>query len=156
MIAAAVAAGTTATFGAPLGGVLFSIEVASTYYMVSNLWKAFFCATSSILMFRYLEVYQTIELFDYTKFDAIDMDLEIFLYALLGILCGIIGALFVHVLTKIIFLRDRLKLPFITNSFYWSIFVGLVTGLISFPVEFMMITDKTVINSMFSVESITT
>jgi chloride channel 2 len=42
MLAASVAAGVTATFGAPIGGVLFSIEVTSTYYMVSNLWKAFF------------------------------------------------------------------------------------------------------------------
>ena len=66
MLAGAVAAGTTAAFGSPTGGVLFSIEVASTYYMVSNLWKAFFAATSAILMFRYLEVYSTIELFDKT------------------------------------------------------------------------------------------
>lgn len=42
MLAASVAAGVTATFGAPIGGVLFSIEVTSTYYMVNNLWKAFF------------------------------------------------------------------------------------------------------------------
>jgi chloride channel 2 len=42
MLAAAVAAGVTATFGAPIGGVLFSIEVTSTYYFVSNLWKGFF------------------------------------------------------------------------------------------------------------------
>lgn len=44
MLTAAVASGVTATFGAPIGGVLFSIEVSSTYYMVSNLWKAFFCS----------------------------------------------------------------------------------------------------------------
>lgn len=44
MLTAAVAAGVTATFGAPIGGVLFSIEVTSTYYFVSNFWKTFFCA----------------------------------------------------------------------------------------------------------------
>lgn len=66
MLAAAVAAGTTASFGAPMAGVLFSIEVASTYYMVSNLWKAFFAATCCIIMFRYIEVFATIELFDKT------------------------------------------------------------------------------------------
>ncbi len=66
MFASAVAAGTTVTFGAPIGGVLFSIEVASTYYMVSNLWRAFFCATSGILMFRILDLFKTVELFDKT------------------------------------------------------------------------------------------
>ena len=48
MLTAAVASGVTATFGAPIGGVLFSIEVSSTYYMVSNLWKAFFCSCWAI------------------------------------------------------------------------------------------------------------
>lgn len=33
MLAASVAAGVTAVFGAPIGGVLFSVEVTSTYYM---------------------------------------------------------------------------------------------------------------------------
>ena len=33
-LAAAVAAGVTAVFGAPVGGVLFSIEVTATYYLV--------------------------------------------------------------------------------------------------------------------------
>ena len=42
MLGASVAAGVTATFGAPIGGVLFSIEVTSTYFMVNNLWKSFF------------------------------------------------------------------------------------------------------------------
>lgn len=42
MLAASVSAGVTATFGAPIGGVLFSIEATATYYFVSNLWKTFF------------------------------------------------------------------------------------------------------------------
>ena len=56
MIAAAVAAGTTAAFGTPTAGVIFSIEVATTYYMISNLMKAFFAATFCLLAFRYFEV----------------------------------------------------------------------------------------------------
>jgi chloride channel 2 len=57
MMAAAVAAGITATFGAPIGGVLFSIEVSSTYYMVSNFWKAFFCTTCGVVFYRFLAVF---------------------------------------------------------------------------------------------------
>jgi len=38
MLAAAVGAGVTATFGTPIGGVLFSIEVTSSNYIVANLW----------------------------------------------------------------------------------------------------------------------
>lgn len=42
VLAAACAVGVTATFGTPIGGVLFSIEVTTTYYVTSNYWRAFF------------------------------------------------------------------------------------------------------------------
>jgi hypothetical protein len=44
MLAAAVAAGVTAVFGTPVGGVLFSVEVTSTYFLTSSYWRCFLCA----------------------------------------------------------------------------------------------------------------
>lgn len=44
MLSAACAGGLASVFGAPIGGVLFSIEVTSTYYPVTNYWTAFCCA----------------------------------------------------------------------------------------------------------------
>lgn len=46
VLAAACAVGVTATFGTPIGGVLFSIEVTTTYYITSNYWRAFFSSVS--------------------------------------------------------------------------------------------------------------
>jgi H+/Cl- antiporter ClcA len=134
MYAAAIAAGVTATFGAPIGGVLFSIEVSSTYYMVSNFWKTFFCTTCGITLFRFLANFEAVELFDMTQFDPVPINHEIILFALLGVICGLIAALFIHVLTKIIFLRVKLKLPFISDRWKWCFSVALIVGLISFPV----------------------
>jgi len=51
MLAAAVGAGVTATFGTPIGGVLFSIEVTSSYYMVANLWRTFFCSVFTMIVY---------------------------------------------------------------------------------------------------------
>ena len=36
-------------FHAPIGGVLFSIEVTATFYLVSNYWKAFVASISGML-----------------------------------------------------------------------------------------------------------
>lgn len=152
MIAAAVAAGTTAAFGAPTAGMIFSIEVATTYYMISNLWKAFFAATFCILAFRYIEVFSTIELFDKTQFEAVELDKEIIFFGILGVLCGLLGTVLINILTRVIFLRDRLKVPFITNRWLWGLFVALVTSLITFPVEFMQLPHKTIVNAMFSID----
>jgi H+/Cl- antiporter ClcA len=37
--------------GAPVGALLFSVEVTASYYLVSNLWKGFLCSIASIVTF---------------------------------------------------------------------------------------------------------
>ena len=49
---AAVAIGVVACFGAPIGGVLFSIEVTSSHYLVSNLPKSFYCSLVGFVFVR--------------------------------------------------------------------------------------------------------
>jgi chloride channel 2 len=51
-LTAAIAVGVTCTFGAPIGGVLFAIEVSSTTFTVHNLWKSFLASTISVLLFK--------------------------------------------------------------------------------------------------------
>jgi len=49
MVAASIAAGVAAAFGTPIGGVLFSIEVTSSFYMISNLWRGFFVSVVTVI-----------------------------------------------------------------------------------------------------------
>mmetsp|Transcript_1770 Transcript_1770/g.2398 ORF Transcript_1770/g.2398 Transcript_1770/m.2398 type:complete len:1120 (-) Transcript_1770:494-3853(-) len=44
--------GVASAFTAPIGGVLFSIEVTRTYYLLSNYWKAFAAAISGFMLVR--------------------------------------------------------------------------------------------------------
>ena len=58
--AASAAVGVASSFNAPVGGLLFSVEVTSTYYLISNYWKSFVAAVAGsivcnlILMTYYL------------------------------------------------------------------------------------------------------
>jgi chloride channel 2 len=54
ILSAAIAVGVTATFGAPIGGVLFSIELTSHVYNIQNLWKALYSATISVILFKFI------------------------------------------------------------------------------------------------------
>ncbi len=52
MMISALAAGVTANFGAPIGGLLFSIEVTGTNCLFGSLWKGLFCATTCAIIFE--------------------------------------------------------------------------------------------------------
>lgn len=151
MYSAAVAAGMTCTFGAPFGALLFSIEVSSTYYMVSNLFKSFFCACFALIIFRITDKISWLHMFFPTKFPmAIKIDHELFFFAFLGIITGLFAAVFVQIMTNIVFARHRLKLPVISDRVKWCLCVALLSGLMKFPVPFLMISDYKILNHMFT------
>ena len=52
LLSAACAVGVSCCFAAPIGGVLFSIEVTSTYFAVRDYWRAFFGSVMAALVFR--------------------------------------------------------------------------------------------------------
>ncbi|NXX44752.1 CLCKB protein, partial [Tricholaema leucomelas] len=59
MLVAAQAAGIASVFGAPISGVLFSVEVMSSHFAVRDYWRGFFAATCSAFMFRLLAVFNS-------------------------------------------------------------------------------------------------
>ncbi|NXE99554.1 CLCKB protein, partial [Menura novaehollandiae] len=59
MLVAAQAVGVAAVFGAPISGVLFSIEVMSPYFAVRDYWRGFFAATCCAFTFRLLAVFNS-------------------------------------------------------------------------------------------------
>ncbi|XP_020934221.1 chloride channel protein 1 isoform X2 [Sus scrofa] len=102
MLTVGCAVGVGCCFGTPLGGVLFSIEVTSTYFAVRNYWRGFFAATFSAFVFRVLAVWNkdavTITALFRTNFRMdFPFDLqELPAFAVIGICCGFLGAVFVY------------------------------------------------------------
>ncbi|TMS10306.1 Chloride channel protein 2 [Larimichthys crocea] len=99
---ASLCAALLSKFMAALFGVLFSIEVTSTFFAVRNYWRGFFAATFSAFIFRVLAVWnqeeETITALFKTRFRLdFPFDLqELPAFAILGIACGFGGALFVY------------------------------------------------------------
>lgn len=52
ILSAAAAAGVSVAFGAPIGGVLFSLEEVSYYFPLKTLWRSFFCALIASFILR--------------------------------------------------------------------------------------------------------
>lgn len=115
MLAASVGCGVAASFGCPVGGMLFSIEVTSSFYMVSNLWRGFFSSVITIITFKLFNQLGIIEPWTLVQLKPIPLDIKYLFYIILAILCGLLGSLFVTILSKIVYLRARLRLPIISK-----------------------------------------
>jgi chloride channel 2 len=168
VLAAACAVGVTATFGTPVGGVLFSIEVTTTYYVTSNYWRAFFSSVVGVVVFRQLNSLlsgNNVSLFT-TKFDVLPYkSYEMIFFLLLAALCGLLAAAFVKLyrvvvdaktalLERYVFARVGGARPF--EPFVYAAFVALTFALIEFPVgSFMRLSQREIIDDMFSEGNLT-
>ncbi|KAJ1348370.1 hypothetical protein KIN20_003659 [Parelaphostrongylus tenuis] len=113
MLAAGCAVGVACTFSTPIGGVLFSIEVTSTYFAKPTI-KLDFLKT-----LFYLE--------------------ELPIFALIGLVCGLAGALFIKChKTLVIYLnRSTLAKKFMEkNWLLYPILVSFITSSITYPEGF--------------------
>lgn len=102
MLGAAWAVGTACTFNAPIGGVLFSVEITTAYYAVRNYWRGFFAAVWGATTYRLLLVWidkaKTITaVFPTNYYFEIPYDpVELLPFALLGLVCGFGGSFYVY------------------------------------------------------------
>ncbi|CAI5713181.1 unnamed protein product [Hyaloperonospora brassicae] len=116
LLAAACAVGVSSLFSSPIGGVLFSLEVTSTYYLTSNYIKAFISAVSGALMLRLTlvlansEANLATEAVLRTQFPPSPFGMwEIPLYILLGALLGLIGTAMMWFLRKVAEYRSAFR-----------------------------------------------
>ncbi|XP_046884677.1 chloride channel protein 1 isoform X1 [Hypomesus transpacificus] len=139
------AVGVGCCFGTPLGGVLFSIEVTSTYFAVRNYWRGYFAATFSAFIFRVLSVWNTdavtITALFKTNFRMdFPFDLqELPAFAIIGISCGFLGAFFVYLNRQVVLVmrRQTALTRFLTkHRLIYPGAVTLIIATITFPPGF--------------------
>ena len=132
VLSAAAASGVAVAFGAPIGGVLFSLEEVSYYFPPKTLFRTFFCCIAAALSLKFLNPYGTgkIVLFE-VRYVADWRTFEIVVFIVLGILGGALGALFIK--ASRLWAQTFRRIPLIKQ---WPmlevVLVAVITGLISF------------------------
>ncbi|GFV84680.1 hypothetical protein TNCV_4296621 [Trichonephila clavipes] len=149
VLSAAAAAGVSTAFGAPIGGVLFSLEELSYYFPMKTLWRSFFCALVAAFVLRSIDPFGTDHVVKfYMNTTRAWVLIELLPFVLLGIMGGIIGATFIR--CNITWVRYR------TSTFLGKfpvlevMLVTLLTSLINFPNEFTRMNASDLIRTLFS------
>ncbi|EEB12858.1 Chloride channel protein ClC-Ka, putative [Pediculus humanus corporis] len=142
MLAAACAVGVASCFAAPIGGVLFSIEVTTVYFAVRNYWRGFFAAVCGATFFRLLAVWfkkedtvTAVFATDFTNDFPFDPQ-ELIVFSCIGAFCGLGGAFYVWVHRQyVLFMRKNKKMnKFLQkNRFLYPGIVSLMAASTCFP-----------------------
>ncbi|XP_025030447.1 chloride channel protein ClC-Kb [Python bivittatus] len=144
MLVAGAAVGVATVFGAPISGVLFSIEVTSSHFAVRDYWRGFFSATCGAFMFRLLAVFnseqETIMALFKTSFKIdFPFDLpETVFFMFLGVICGLLSC--AYLFCQRWFLGYVRRNPFTARLLamekpLYSVLVAFLLSSITFPLS---------------------
>jgi chloride channel 3/4/5 len=132
VLSAAAAAGVAVAFGAPIGGVLFSLEEVAYFFPAKTLFRTFFCCIVAALTLKFLNPYQNAKIVMFEVRYQRDWEVvELIGFIFVGVFGGINGAIFIKASRK--WAQSFRKIPVFKK---WPItevmLVALITGLVSF------------------------
>lgn len=133
LLSAGCSAGLSVAFGAPIGGVLFSMEEISTYFPRKVLWRAFLCSLFAAMVLRALDPTGTgkLVLFE-TNYGTSYSPIHYLVFILLGIAGGLFGGVFCK--ANFWWSKTFRKYAIINRYPVFEVFlVVLATGLLQYP-----------------------
>ncbi|KAG7162959.1 H(+)/Cl(-) exchange transporter 3-like 2 [Homarus americanus] len=149
ILSAAAAVGVSVAFGAPIGGVLFSLEEASYYFPLKTLWRSFFAALMAAFVLRSINPFgnEHLVLF-YVEYNKPWIFIELVPFIVLGVIGGIIGTLFIKFNIK--WCRFR-KMSLVGQYPRLEVLiVTLITAFIAYPNPYTRMNTSNLIYLLFS------
>uniref|UniRef100_A0A8D2Q8Y2 Chloride voltage-gated channel 5 n=1 Tax=Varanus komodoensis TaxID=61221 RepID=A0A8D2Q8Y2_VARKO len=149
VLSAAAAAGVSVAFGAPIGGVLFSLEEVSYYFPLKTLWRSFFAALVAAFTLRSINPFGNSRLvLFYVEFHTPWHLLELVPFVLLGIFGGCWGAFFIR--SNIAWCRRRKSTRLGKYPVLEVLVVTAVTAVLAFPNEYTRMSTSELISELFN------
>ncbi|ETN39271.1 uncharacterized protein HMPREF1541_05494 [Cyphellophora europaea CBS 101466] len=151
VLSAASAAGISVAFGAPIGGVLFSLEQLSYYFPDKTMWQSFVCAMVAAVTLQALNPFHTGKIVLFQVTHSSDWhSFEMLPFLTLGILGGIFGGLFIHLNMLVTRFRRSELNPLRNQQLLEVLVISGLTAVINFPNIFMRAQLSELLSTLFA------
>ena len=149
VLSAAAAAGISVAFGSPIGGVLFSLEQLSYYFPDKTMWQSFVCAMVAAVTLQAFNPFRTGKLVLYqVTYSTGWHGFEIVPYAILGVIGGVYGGLFIKLNMSIA--RWRKGSQWANKPILEVLVAAIVTAILNFPNKFMRAQSSELVYMLFA------
>ncbi|KAF2126220.1 hypothetical protein P153DRAFT_378419 [Dothidotthia symphoricarpi CBS 119687] len=149
VLSAAAAAGISVAFGAPVGGVLFSLEQLSYYFPDKTMWSSFVCAMVAAVTLQVSNPFRTGKLVLYqVTYHSGWHDFELVPFVLLGILGGLFGGLFINLNMSVA--EWRKNRTYLKGPVTEVVLVAFVTAVVNYPIKFMRAQTSELVYILFA------
>ena len=148
LITCGASSGVCAAFRAPVGGVLFALEEVATWWRSALLWRTFFCTAVVVVVLRaFIEICNSgrcglfgsggLIMFDVSNVTVSYHVMDILPVAVIGILGGLLGSLYNHLLHKVLRLYNLINQKGKLHKLLLSLAVALFTSVCQYGLPFL-------------------
>ncbi|KAK6627433.1 H(+)/Cl(-) exchange transporter 3 [Polyplax serrata] len=149
ILSAAAAAGVSVAFGAPIGGVLFSLEEVSYYFPLKTLWRSFFCALVAAFILRSINPFgNEHSVLFYVEYNKPWIFFELVPFVALGIIGGVIATIFIK--ANLYWCRYRKTSKLGQYPVTEVLVVAVITAVIAYPNPYTRMNTSQLILLLFS------
>ena len=149
ILSAASAAGVSVAFGAPIGGVLFSLEEVSYYFPLKTLWRSFFCALVAAFVLNSINPFgNEHSVLFFVEYSKPWLFFELIPFLFLGIIGGLIGSMFIK--ANIYWCKFRKTSKLGQYPVMEVLAVACATALFAFPNKYTRMNTSELIYLLFA------
>ncbi|KAJ1800314.1 hypothetical protein LPJ59_001190 [Coemansia sp. RSA 2399] len=149
LLSAASAAGISVAFGAPIAGVLFSLEQVSYYFTAKTMWRSLFCAAAAAVTLKFFNPFRTGKLVPFQVTYDRTWDLfELWFFLLIGVISGVVGTLQNRLALYLMEFRQRSALKTFARG--EVVVTALATAAISYLSVYLRADAVTLVSNLFT------
>lgn len=149
IVSAGVCSAIVMAFGTPIGALIFTVEMYTSNFKVTNLIRYFISATIAYLMFLVLQRAFVVKVNTPTMpKEYFYVDLSYF--CILGVISGLISAAYIQGFAKFLMWKRNSKNFICSSRYLYAIVATSIVAIVAFPHNFFRYGFRTVLNELIN------